>query len=400
MHVGSCLVFEGEPPALQGVRRAASSAGCTSCRATGRGSRSRRSARAGRCGSTTRTSTGYHVRHTALPAPAARTSCKRSPAACSPSGSTARSRCGSCGSSRASAGDRFAIISKTHHCLVDGISGVDIADGAVRPRARPAAARRRRAVGAAPRAGAPQLLGATPASSSRASPAELARAAARARASAAPRRRRGRGGSRGLGALALAGSTARRRRPLNVRIGPHRRFAWVDGDLARFKAIKDALGGTVNDVVLAAVAGALRHAICARHGDATDGARAARRWSRVRARGRRARRARQPGRRGVRAAARRPRDPVARLRARARGDGRPEGVRAGGRAPSSRGAGGLRRRRRSSPGGAPPGRASASSTSSSPTCPGRSSRSTCSAAGCASSTRSSRSPRTPRSGSR
>jgi diacylglycerol O-acyltransferase len=46
--------------------------------------------------------------------------------------------------------------------------------------------------------------------------------------------------------------------PYNVQIGPHRRFAWVDGDLAHFKAIKSALGGTVNDIVLSVVAGALR----------------------------------------------------------------------------------------------------------------------------------------------
>jgi WS/DGAT/MGAT family acyltransferase len=46
--------------------------------------------------------------------------------------------------------------------------------------------------------------------------------------------------------------------PYNVQIGPHRRFAWADGDLAQFKAIKDALGGTVNDVVLTVVTGALR----------------------------------------------------------------------------------------------------------------------------------------------
>ena len=46
--------------------------------------------------------------------------------------------------------------------------------------------------------------------------------------------------------------------PLNVEIGSHRRFEWVRADLAQFKAIKDALGGTVNDVVLAVVSGALR----------------------------------------------------------------------------------------------------------------------------------------------
>ena len=46
--------------------------------------------------------------------------------------------------------------------------------------------------------------------------------------------------------------------PYNVEIGPHRRFAWADGDLAQFKAIKTRLGGTVNDVVLTVVTGALR----------------------------------------------------------------------------------------------------------------------------------------------
>ena len=46
--------------------------------------------------------------------------------------------------------------------------------------------------------------------------------------------------------------------PYNVTIGPHRRFAWADGELAQFKGIKDALGGTVNDVVLTVVTGALR----------------------------------------------------------------------------------------------------------------------------------------------
>src|SRR5206468_12019565 len=46
--------------------------------------------------------------------------------------------------------------------------------------------------------------------------------------------------------------------PLNVEIGSHRRYVWVRSDLAGFKKVKDALGGTVNDVVLAVVAGALR----------------------------------------------------------------------------------------------------------------------------------------------
>ena len=46
--------------------------------------------------------------------------------------------------------------------------------------------------------------------------------------------------------------------PLNTEIGPHRRFVWARSELETFKRIKDALGGTVNDVVLAVVSGALR----------------------------------------------------------------------------------------------------------------------------------------------
>jgi len=46
--------------------------------------------------------------------------------------------------------------------------------------------------------------------------------------------------------------------PLNRPIGPHRRFQWVTLDLDDVKAVKNRLGGTVNDVVLATVSGAVR----------------------------------------------------------------------------------------------------------------------------------------------
>jgi WS/DGAT/MGAT family acyltransferase len=64
----------------------------------------------------------------------------------------------------------------------------------------------------------------------------------------------------GVGATTLAGINAPAPpSPLNVDITSHRRYTWVDGDLAQFKAIKNALGGTLNDVVLAAVSLALGH---------------------------------------------------------------------------------------------------------------------------------------------
>jgi WS/DGAT/MGAT family acyltransferase len=46
--------------------------------------------------------------------------------------------------------------------------------------------------------------------------------------------------------------------PLNRPIGPHRRFDWHRMPLTEIKAVKNALGGTLNDVVLATVSGAIR----------------------------------------------------------------------------------------------------------------------------------------------
>ena len=46
-------------------------------------------------------------------------------------------------------------------------------------------------------------------------------------------------------------------RSLNGPIGPHRRWAWTDGKFEEFKAVRRALGGTVNDVVLTSIAARL-----------------------------------------------------------------------------------------------------------------------------------------------
>ena len=62
----------------------------------------------------------------------------------------------------------------------------------------------------------------------------------------------------GVAEVAWAGLNPAPETPLNVPIGPHRRFAIVRCELSDFKLVKNAFGGTVNDVVLATVAGALR----------------------------------------------------------------------------------------------------------------------------------------------
>jgi WS/DGAT/MGAT family acyltransferase len=165
--------------------------------------------------------------------------------------------------------DRFALLSKTHHALVDGISGVDIAtvlfDSAPDP--MPIAQPEQEWV-PRPTPSDSQLL--ADALLERATaPGEIVRgvrAALRGPRSVAERVGEG---LVGVGAMAWAGLNPAPPSPFNVRIGPHRRFTWVRGDLATFKAVKNATGGTVNDVVLTVVAGALGRYLRL-HGHATD----------------------------------------------------------------------------------------------------------------------------------
>src|SRR3954447_16983703 len=156
-------------------------------------------------------------------------------------------------------GDRFALLSKTHHALVDGVSGIDIVsvlfdtDRESAPAPREGGAKRWLAQ---PAPSSAQLLGEALIERATA-PAEIARGA-RALLRA-PRRIAGAAVQRavGFGAMAWAGLSPAPPTPYNQRIGPHRRFTWVRMELADIKAIKNALGGTVNDVMLATVAGAL-----------------------------------------------------------------------------------------------------------------------------------------------
>jgi WS/DGAT/MGAT family acyltransferase len=68
----------------------------------------------------------------------------------------------------------------------------------------------------------------------------------------------------------LAGMGAPPRGPFDVEVGPARRFATAEAPFSRIRDVKNALGGTVNDVVLAAVAGGLQALLAAR-GEPTRG---------------------------------------------------------------------------------------------------------------------------------
>jgi len=159
------------------------------------------------------------------------------------------------------AGERFAVIAKTHHALVDGISGVDITTVLFDTSPEPLAPPRPPVPWVArPLPGAAKLLRDALVERSTV-PAEMARGARAVLRT--PRRALGRVKDTvvGVGATTLAGVSAPAPpSPFNVDISPHRRYTWVDAELAQFKAIKDSLGGTLNDVVLAAVSLALgRH---------------------------------------------------------------------------------------------------------------------------------------------
>ena len=164
-------------------------------------------------------------------------------------------------------GGRFAIIAKTHHCLVDGVSGVDITTVLfdTKPDA-PTPSPESWAPG--PEPSDAEILGRALVERAT-TPAEAARGV---RAVFRQPRRFAQSlldGLESVGALARAGVAAPDS-PFNVEISPYRRFAWVRGDLNDYKRIKNTVGGTVNDVVLAAVAGALGRFLRAR-GHATAG---------------------------------------------------------------------------------------------------------------------------------
>jgi WS/DGAT/MGAT family acyltransferase len=158
-------------------------------------------------------------------------------------------------------GNRFALICKTHHALVDGISGVDIVTVLfdLEPEGRKLENEPGRRWLPAPMPSRTQLL--SEALLERATvPSEISRSVRAV--FRAPRQLAGgvRNSLVGVGAMAWAGMNPAPASPYNCAIGPHRRFTWVRTDLSDVKAIKNALGGTVNDVVLAAVSGALgRH---------------------------------------------------------------------------------------------------------------------------------------------
>ncbi len=153
-------------------------------------------------------------------------------------------------------GEHFALITKVHHCMVDGMSSVDLLAVLLTPAPT-------EAIEAAPKwlpRPVPSWWQMLDAETRRriGVPFEALRgirgifeAARDPRSDLRTMFRSFRG---------MLGSSLRTvsDTPLNKPIGPHRRFDWLQMDLEDVKQVKNRLGGSLNDVVLATVAGAVR----------------------------------------------------------------------------------------------------------------------------------------------
>jgi len=158
---------------------------------------------------------------------------------------------------------RFAVLARSHHCMVDGIAGVGVLRVLLRPEPdasiEPGPRWRPRPAPSDTRLAFDSLLRRTR------EPFALAAAARRALADPLRAWQGAHDALRGLGeslsALSPASPT-----PINPEhVGPHRRVDWLRLDLDDVKRVRKHLGGTINDVVLATVAGAMRRYLHAHH---------------------------------------------------------------------------------------------------------------------------------------
>ena len=199
----------------------------------------------------------YHVRHSALPDPGSEEQLQRMAARTFSQQLDRTKPLWELWLVEGLSGKRFAFVTKTHHALVDGVSGVDIATVLFDVKPVPEPTEPEHAWAPDPEPSGAELVARDieglvklPFRALR----RLEHAVARPRHAASQAKE----AAEAIGEIGWAFANAAPKVPLNVEIGSHRRYTWVRGDLEQFKRIKNALGGTVNDVVLAVVAGGLR----------------------------------------------------------------------------------------------------------------------------------------------
>ena len=199
----------------------------------------------------------YHVRHTSLPRPGDEDQLKRlSGRVMSQQLDRSKPLWEMWVVEGLDGGDRFAIVSKVHHCMVDGMSSVDLLavlltveptdeiDPPVRwvPRPRPTWWQMLRA------------------ETTRRVRTPINTVSGFSRVLADVRDPRSDIRTMWRAARGMLGSSLRTvsDTPLNKPIGPHRRFDWLAMDLNDVKNVRKRLGGSLNDVVLTTVTGAVQ----------------------------------------------------------------------------------------------------------------------------------------------
>ena len=164
-------------------------------------------------------------------------------------------------------GGRWAMVNKTHHAMIDGISGADIIDVLLDRDPHPAV---RTAPAWTPEAEPSPLRLASSALGDMVRDPMQEVGQVLASALRAPRALARQTASELYGLAQVGEKVIWPESVLDGPIGPQRRWGWVRADLSEVKKVKNSLGGTVNDVILAAIAGGFRTFLAAR-GEAVDG---------------------------------------------------------------------------------------------------------------------------------
>jgi diacylglycerol O-acyltransferase len=211
----------------------------------------------------------YHVRHSALPAPGSEEQLRNMAARVFSQQLDRTKPLWELWLVQGLTRKRFAVITKTHHALVDGVSGVDIATVLfdTTPVPEPAEPDHDWVPDREPSSA---TLAAKGVEGLLSTPVRLARRLEHVVQHPQATLRQVAEAVEGVGEIGWAFANPAPKVPLNADIGSHRRFTWVRSDLGQMKRIKNELGGTVNDVVLAVVAGAVRDWLHAR-GIRTEG---------------------------------------------------------------------------------------------------------------------------------
>lgn len=198
----------------------------------------------------------YHVRHTRLPRPGDERILKRQCARILEQRLDLHKPLWEIWLVEGLEGDRVAIVSKTHHCMIDGIAGVDLMS--VLMTAEPTEKIEPPPVWLPRRAPTAVEYAASEAAARAAAPLRAARTLAGLVTDAGGARRDLVERLRAAGHVVASAMRPTTATPLNQPVGPHRRFDWMPMSLEDLALVRRRLGGTLNDVVLAVVAGGIR----------------------------------------------------------------------------------------------------------------------------------------------